>query len=36
MEFKAKGCDGTEWIHVVQNRDKYWVIVNMSKNLQIP
>ena len=36
MQFKAKGWDGIEWIHVVQNRDKYWVIVNMSKNLQIP
>lgn len=36
MQFKAKGWDGTEWIHVVQNRDKCWVIVNMSKNFQIP
>jgi hypothetical protein len=36
MQCKATGRDGNEWIHVVPNRDKSWVLVNMSKNLQSP
>jgi hypothetical protein len=36
MQCKATGKDGNEWIHVVWNRDKDWVLVSMSKNLQSP
>jgi hypothetical protein len=32
MQLKETGWDGTQWIHVVQNREKCWVLVNMSIN----
>jgi len=36
MYLKEKGSYGIEMIHLAQNRDKWWVLVNMVMNLEIP
>jgi len=36
MYLKRKGSDGIELIHLAQNRDKWWVLVHMVMNLEIP
>jgi hypothetical protein len=28
--------EGVDWIHVAQDRDKWWVLVSMVMNLQVP
>ena len=33
---KEKGSDGIKLIHLAQNWDKWWVLVNMVMNLEIP
>jgi hypothetical protein len=29
MDLKEIGCDGVDWIHMVQDRDQQWALVNM-------
>jgi hypothetical protein len=36
MNLKGKGLEGVEWIHLAQDRDQWWDLVNMVKNLQVP
>jgi hypothetical protein len=36
MYLKEKGSCGIEMIHLAQNRDKWWVLVNMVINIEIP
>jgi len=29
-------CEGMDWIHVAQDRDQWWFLVNMVMNLWVP
>jgi len=33
MDLGEIGCKGVDWIHLAQDRDLWWVLVNMVKNL---
>jgi hypothetical protein len=30
------GWEGVEWMHLAQDRDQWWVLVNMVMNLWVP
>jgi hypothetical protein len=36
MELRETGCKGVNWIQLSQDRDQWWVLVNMVVNLQVP
>jgi hypothetical protein len=36
MDLTETGCEGVEWMHVAQDRDLWWALVNMVINLWIP
>ena len=35
MYLKEIGWEGMDWIDVAQDRDKWWVLVNMAMYLQV-
>jgi hypothetical protein len=36
MDLRVIGCDGMDWIDLVQNRDKWRALVNTVMNLRVP
>jgi hypothetical protein len=36
MDFKEIGWEGVYWIHLTQDRDQWWTVVNTVMNLQVP
>jgi hypothetical protein len=36
MEVQAVGCVGMDWISVAQDRGRWWAVVNVVMNLQVP
>jgi hypothetical protein len=36
IDFKEIGYEGVDWIHLAQDRDQWWSLVNMVMNLWIP
>jgi hypothetical protein len=36
MDLKEIGWESVEWIHLAQDRDWWWALVNMVMNLQVP
>jgi hypothetical protein len=36
MDHREIGCGDVDWIHLAQDRDTWWALVNMVMNLQIP
>jgi hypothetical protein len=36
MDLREPGIEGVDWIHLVQDRDWWWALVNMIMNLQVP
>jgi hypothetical protein len=34
--FKEIGCEGVKWIHLAQDRDKWWEFVNRIIILRVP
>jgi hypothetical protein len=36
MELREIGREGVDWIHLAQDRDKCWALVNMVMNLRVP
>jgi hypothetical protein len=36
MDLQEVGCGGVDWIDVVQDRDRWWALVNAGMNLQVP
>jgi hypothetical protein len=35
-DFRETGWEGVDWMHVAQDRDLWWALVNMVTNLQVP
>ena len=36
MDLKEVGCGDTDWLDLNQDRDRWWVLVNVVMNLQVP
>jgi len=36
MDLKEVWWEGVDWIHLVQNGDNWWALVNTVLNLQVP
>jgi hypothetical protein len=35
-DLREMGCEGVDWIHVVQDRDQWRAVVNTVMNLRVP
>jgi hypothetical protein len=35
MDVREVGCGGMDWIEVVQDRDRWWSVLNEVKNLRV-
>jgi hypothetical protein len=35
MHLREKGWEGVDWIHLTQDRDWWWALVNIVMNLQV-
>jgi len=36
LDLKEVGCRGVDWIELAQDRDMWWVLVNVVMNVQVP
>jgi hypothetical protein len=36
MDLKETGWEGVDWMHLAQDRDQWWAVVNMVMNLRVP
>jgi hypothetical protein len=36
MDLKEIRCEGVDWIHLAQDRDKWRAVLNTAMSLQIP
>ena len=36
MDLQVVGCWGLDWIELVEDRDRWWPVVNGAKNLRVP
>jgi hypothetical protein len=36
MDRREIGWEGVDWIHLAQDRDKWWNVVNTVMNLRVP
>jgi hypothetical protein len=36
MDLRKIGWEGVDWIHVAQDGDQWWILMNTVTNLQVP
>jgi hypothetical protein len=36
MDVRKVGLEGVDWIHLAQDRDRWWVLMNTVMNPQVP
>jgi hypothetical protein len=36
MDLRKTGWQDVDWMHLIQDRDQWWALVNMVMNLQVP
>ena len=36
MDLQEVGCWDMDWIELAQDRDKWWALVNVVMNIQVP
>jgi len=36
MDLQEVGCGGMDWIHLAQDIDRWWALVNTVMNLRVP
>jgi hypothetical protein len=36
MDLREIGWEGVNWMHLAQDRDQWWVLVNIVTNLWVP
>jgi len=36
MGLRETGWEGMDWIHLTQDRDQWWALVNTAMNLGVP
>jgi len=36
MDLNEIGCGGVDWIHLAQDRDQWWALVNTVMNARVP
>jgi len=36
MNLRQTEWEGADWIHVAQDRDQWWAVVNTVTNLRVP
>ena len=36
MHLREVGCGGMDWIELAQDRDRWWVVVNVVMHLRVP
>jgi len=36
MNLRERGLKVVDWIHLAQNRDLWWAVVNTAINLRVP
>jgi hypothetical protein len=36
MDLREVGWKGVDWMHLIQDRDKWWAVVNTVMNLRVP
>jgi hypothetical protein len=36
MDLREIGFGDVDWVNLAQDRDRWWVLVNMVMNLQVP
>jgi len=36
MDLQEVGCGGVEWIELAQDTDRWWALVTVVMNLQVP
>jgi hypothetical protein len=36
LDIREIGCEGVDWIHLAQDRNQWWAVVNTVMNIWVP